>query len=107
MSDAYVWSMRAPALRPGDVVIMDNLSVHKSQAACDAIKARHAEYLLLPAYSPDLGPSEKMWSKVQQLLRGITAGTNEDLVTGTGKALDHVAANDAQGWFRSCGCIQS
>ena len=46
MSDAYVWSMRAPALRPGDVVIMDNLSVHKSQAACDAIKARHAECLL-------------------------------------------------------------
>ena len=60
MSDAYVWSMRAPALRPGDVVIMDNLSVHKSQAACDAIKARHAECLFLPADSPDLGPSEKM-----------------------------------------------
>ena len=43
MSDAYVWSMRAPALRPGDVVIMDNLSVHKSQAACDAIKAGNGE----------------------------------------------------------------
>ena len=60
MSDAYVWSMRAPALRPGDVVIMDNLSVHKSQAACDAIKARHTECLFLPADSPDLGPSEKL-----------------------------------------------
>lgn len=60
MFGAYVRSMPAPALRPGDVVIMDNLSVHKSQAAYDAIQARHAECLFLLAYSPDLNPIEKM-----------------------------------------------
>jgi len=107
MFDAYVRSMLAPALRPGDVVIMDNLSVHKSQAAYDAIQARHAECLFLPAYSPDLNPIEKMWSKVKQILRGIKARTNEDLVAGVGEALDRVSANDARGWFRSCGYIQS
>ena len=107
MFDAYVRSMPAPALRPGDVAIMDNLSVHKSQAAYDAMQARHAECLFLPAYRPDRNPIEKMWSKVKQILRGIKAGTNEDLVSGVGEALDRVSANDAQGWFRSCGYIQS
>ena len=107
MFDAYVKSMLAPTLRPGDVVIMDNLSVHKSQAAYDAMQARHAECLFLPAYSPDLNPIEKMWSKVKQILRGIKARTNEDLVAGVGEALDRVSTNDALGWFRSCGYIQS
>lgn len=65
-----------------------------------------AECLFLPAYSPDLNPIEKMWSKVKQILRGIKARTYEDLFAGVGKALDLVSANDAQGWFRSCGYIQ-
>ena len=106
MFDEYVRNILVPSLRPGDIVIMDNLSAHKSQDAYDAIKEMHAECLFLPAYSPDLNPIEKMWSKVKQVLRGIKARTHEDLFAGGGKALDHVSANDAQGWFKSCGYIQ-
>lgn len=106
MFDEYVKTILAPSLRPGDIVIMDNLSAHKSQDAYDAIKRRQAECLFLPAYSPDLNPIEKMWSKVKQILRGIKARTHEDLFAGVGKALDNVSANDARGWFKSCGYIQ-
>ncbi len=106
MFDEYVKSVLAPSLRPGDIVIMDNLSAHKSQDAYIAIREMHAECLFLPAYSPDLNPIEKMWSKVKQILRGIKARTYEDLFVGVGKALDRVSTNDAQGWFKSCGYIQ-
>ena len=105
MFDEYVKTVLAPSLRPGDIVIMDNLSVHKSQDAYDAIKKKQAECLFLPAYSPDLNPIEKMWSKVKQILRGIKARTYEDLFAGVGKALDCVSENDAQGWFKSCGYV--
>jgi transposase len=81
---------------------MDNLSVHKSQNACDAIKKKQAELLFLPAYSPDLNPIEKMWSKVKQILRDIKARTYEELLAGVKTALNLVSANDAQGWFVSC-----
>ncbi len=106
MFDEYIETVLAPSLLPGDIVVMDNLPAHKSQDAYDAIKRRQAECLFLPAYSPDLNPIEKMWSKIKQILRGIKARTHEDLFTGVGKALDRVSANDAQGWFKSCGYIQ-
>ena len=106
MFDEYVQNILAPSLRPGDIVIMDNLSAHKSQGAYNAIKEMCAECLFLPAYSPDLNPIEKMWSKVKQILRGIKARTHEDLFAGVGKALDCVSVSDAQGWFKSCGYIQ-
>ena len=106
MFDGYVQNFLAPSLRPGDIVILDNLSAHKSQDAYNTIREMSAECLFLPAYSPDLNPIEKMWSKVKQLLRGIKARTHEDLISGVGKALDYVSANDAQGWFKSCGYIQ-
>ena len=103
MFDEYIKTILAPSLRLGDIVIMDNLSVHKSESAYNYIKKEQAERLFLPAYSPDLNPIEKMWSKVKQILRGIKAGTHEELFTGVGRALDRVSANDAQGWFKSCG----
>ena len=106
MFNEYVQNILAPSLRAGDIVIMDNLSAHKSQDVYNAIREMHAEWLFLPAYSPDLNPIEKMWSKVKQILRGIKAKTYEDLFVEVGKALDHVSANDAQGWFTSCGYIQ-
>lgn len=106
MFNEYIKSILAPSLRPGDIVVMDNLSAHKSDEAYNAIKKKQADLLFLPAYSPDLNPIEKMWSKVKQLLRGMKARTNDDLFAGVGKALDRVSANDAQGWFKSCGYIQ-
>jgi transposase len=106
MFDEFINSFLVPCLRPGDIVIADNLSAHKSQQACEAIKMKQAELVFLPAYSPDMNPIEKMWSKVKQVLRGIKARTNEELFAGIGNALELVSANDAQGWFKSCGYTQ-
>lgn len=101
--DAYIKEVLVPTLRPGDIVVMDNLRAHKSDDAYKEIRKRQAEVLFLPAYSPDFNPIEKMWSKVKQILRGIKARTEEELFVATGVALDTVTANDAQGWFKSCG----
>lgn len=103
MFDAYIEEGLAPTLRPGDIVIMDNLNAHKSEKACETIRKRRAEVLFLPAYSPDFNPIEKMWSKIKQILRGIKPRTEEELFTATATALSAITTNDAQGWFSSCG----
>jgi transposase len=103
MFDAYIKESLAPTLRSGDIVVMDNLSAHKSQQARDAIRMHQADVLFLPAYSPDFNPIEKMWSKVKQVLRGIKPRTEDELFAATATALDTISAYDAQGWFNSCG----
>jgi len=105
MFDEYIKEFLAPTLRPGDIVIMDNLRAHKSELAKQIVENCQASILFLPPYSPDLNPIEKMWSKIKQILRGIKARTDEDLFDGVGKALDRVSAADAEGWFASCGYI--
>ena len=100
---AYVSDVLVPALRPGDLVVMDNLSPHKSDPTLTLITNAGAQVLFLPAYSPDLNPIEKMWSKVKNLLRGAEARTPADLITAIGQALAKVTAKDAMGWFTSCG----
>jgi transposase len=102
MFDAYVKEMPVPILRPGDIVVMDNLSAHKSLDAYEAVKRKRAEILFLPAYSPDLNPIENMLSKVKQRLRGIKAGNHEELFDEVGDAPNLVSANDARGRFTSC-----
>jgi transposase len=99
---AYVAQVLAPTLRPGDIVVMDNLSPHKSDPTLALIARAGAEVLFLPAYSPDLNPIEKMWSKIKGLLRGAEARTPADLITAIGQALAKVTAQDALGWFASC-----
>jgi transposase len=99
----YVRGVLGPTLRPGDVVIMDNLSPHKSQLTLLLIAQAGAQVLFLPPYSPDLNPIEKMWSKVKQHLRNAEARTEQDLLTTIGQALDSVTAQDARHWFASCG----
>lgn len=101
--EVYAEKILAPSLQEGDIVIMDNLSFHKSQVAEGLIRNRKAKVVFLPAYSPDLNPIEKMWSKVKQLLRGIKATTAEEIYSGIKRALSAVSARDAQGWFTSCG----
>jgi transposase len=100
---AYVGEVLVPALNPGDIVIMDNLSPHKSDPTLALITEVGAQVLFLPAYSPDLNPIEKMWSKVKSSLRGAEARTPADLITAIGQALAKVTAKDALGWFTSCG----
>ena len=100
---AYVREVLAPTLRPGDLVVMDNLSPHKSDQTLALIASAGAQVLFLPAYSPDLNPIEKMWSKVKGLLRSAEARTPGDLITAIGHALAKVTPQDALGWFASCG----
>ena len=99
----YVREVLCPKLRPGDIVVMDNLTPHKSEATLALIEAAGAKALFLPAYSPDFNPIEKMWSKVKAHLRAAEARTLEALNHAIAAALTNVTANDARGWFASCG----
>jgi transposase len=107
MFNAYIEKILGPTLSPGDIIVMDNLVSHKSPFAKEFVQSLSAEYQFLPAYSPDFNPIEKMWSKVKQILRGIKARSHEELFQAVKKALSMVSAEDAQGWFQSCGYIKN
>ena len=100
---AYVHRVLCPSLRPGDVVIMDNLSPHKTPSTLSLLRQAGAQILFLPAYSPDLNPIEKMWSKVKGFLRSAEARTQPSLTQAIGSALASITPRDAMNWFASCG----
>jgi len=100
---SYVREVLCPVLRPGDVVIMDNLGPHKNPETLALIAQAAAQVLFLPAYSPDLNPIEKMWSKVKNLRRSLGARTQAALIEAIGRALQNVTAQDALNWLASCG----
>ena len=89
----------APALRPGDDVVMDNLGAHRREEIAVALARAGARAEYLPAYSPDLNPIEKMWSKVKEFLRATKARTS----TAIEAAFQSVTPKDAASWFASCG----
>lgn len=105
--EAYIEHILLPTLKAGDIVVLDNLSAHKSQKIHDLIESVGAELWYLPAYSPDLNPIEKMWSKVKSILRTLKARTKETLIEAIAKALDMVTAGDAKGWFEACGYMNT
>lgn len=100
-----VWAQQvlAPTLQPTDIVVMDNLSVHRNAAACAAIEATGAEIWFLPPYSHDFNPIEKMWSKIKAYLRKIRARDRESLYETVGRAMERVTQQDVENWFASCG----
>jgi transposase len=100
---AYVRDILCPTLRPGDIVIMDNLGAHKNEQTLALITATGAFARFLPAYSPDLNPIEMMWSKIKALLRAAEARTHPDLLAAIGQALRSVTSQDALHWFAACG----
>jgi len=99
----YVEQCLAPALRPGDIVVMDNLASHKVRGVEEAIERVGASLWYLPPYSPDLNPIEKLWSKVKAWLRRVAARTIEGLVHAGGDALNAVAPDECRNYFKSCG----
>jgi transposase len=101
--EGYVRHVLAPILRPGQVVVADNLKAHHSPAVRAAIAARGARFLPLPAYSPDFNPIEEAFSKVKQALRRAQARTDDDLRAATWAAFATVSPTDAAGWFTHCG----
>jgi transposase len=100
---AYVQQVLGPTLRPGDVVVMDNLSPHKSDPTLELIAQAGAQVLFLPAYSPDLNPIEQMWSKVKTILRTLEARTQAALDQAIATALAAITPQDAVNWFAHCG----
>ena len=99
----YMREILAPTLEPGQIVLMDNLSVHKSKWVRELIERRGCQLWLLPAYSPDLNPIEEAFSKVKNLIRKAKARTLEALFAVTGRALETVSEEDARGFFDDCG----
>jgi transposase len=97
---AYLDHCLCPKLRPGDVVVMDNLSSHKVKGVRERIEKCGATLLYLPPYSPDLNPIEKAWAKLKQLLRSAKARTKEALDQALTELLPLIAAEDAMAWFR-------
>jgi transposase len=99
----YVRNVLAPRLRSGQIVLMDNLSVHKAGWVRDLIEQKGCQLWLLPSYSPDLNPIEEAFSKVKTILRKAKARTLEALFEATARALSAVSADDAVGYFEHCG----
>jgi transposase len=100
---AFTQYVLVPALRPGRVVVMDNLSPHKAPRVRQLIERAGCRLLVLPAYSPDLNPIEPAWSKLKTLLRGLGARTIEALHAALTTLVNAITATDAQGCFRHCG----
>ena len=101
--EASVEHLLAPTLRPGDIVVLDNLRQHRSDRTRELIEAREAERWFLPAYSPDLNPIEEAFSKVKALLRTAAARTHEALAEAIWAALRAISPADADGYFTHCG----
>jgi len=100
---AYVEQCLVPSLRCGDIVVMDNLSAHKNARVRELIEDAGCDLWYLPAYSPDLNPIEKLWSKVKNYLRRVSAKTLDSLIQAVANALRTVTANDCKNYFTSCG----
>ena len=100
---AYVEQMLVPTLRPGDVVIMDNLGSHKRQAIRRVIRAAGAKLLFLPAYSPDLNPIEQVFAKLKTLLRKLNTRSVEATWRGIGLLLDAFTPQECANYFKNSG----
>jgi hypothetical protein len=100
---AFVEQCLAPALRPGQVVVLDNLAAHKSPRVAELVEAAGARVLFLPPYSPDLNPIEMAIAKVKAALRRLGARSVDALFDAIGAALATVTADDAANFVRHCG----
>ena len=99
----YVAEVLGPTLRPRQVVVLDNLSVHKAASIRHAIAARHCTLLFLPPYSPDFTPIEQAFSKIKAILRQIGARTKEALWEAMRVAVEAITSEDALAWFAHAG----
>lgn len=102
----YIQQFLLPTLKPGDIVVMDNLSSHKISGIEETIKSAGAHIRYLPPYSPDLNPIELMWSKLKAILRKSKIRSKELLDSAIASALEAVSASDIVNWFSHDGyCI--
>jgi transposase len=99
----YMREILAPSLKSGQIVLMDNLSVHKAGWVRDLIERKGCRLWLLPSYSPDMNPIEEAFSKAKNLIRKAKARTLEALFAVTARALEAISEEDARGFFEDCG----
>lgn len=100
---AFIGWQLQPVVRPGDIVVMDRLAAHQSPTTVAAMEALGAEVWLLPPYSPDFNPIEKLWSKVKAFLRKMLQTAEATLDELIGQAFATITASDADNWFAHCG----
>jgi transposase len=105
--ELYVKHLLVPCLRPGNIVLLDNVKFHYSPRAIEWIEAAGARVVHLPAYSPDLNPIEECISKIKEALRSFKARTKRKLYNALAKALALVTEEDIRGWFEHCGYVFS
>jgi transposase len=105
--EAYLEQVLLPSLAPGQIVVLDNLSVHKGARVRQLLEEHGCQLLFLPAYSPDFSPIEETFSKLKAFLRCAGARTREALQAALSQALETVTAQDAHGWFGHCGYLPS
>jgi len=103
----YVEKVLVPTLRPGDIVIMDNLGLHKSNAVRRAIRAAGAHLFFLPKYSPDLNPIEQFFAKLKHWLRKAAKRTIEAVYNAIGPILDTVTSAECANYFTNAGYDQA
>jgi transposase len=101
--DAYLLRVLGPRLREGDVMVLDNLNVHKASQVEQVAGQRGARVIWLPPYSPDFSPIEQCWSKIKTCLRAAKARTREELERALVQAIKLVTRSDIRGWFKHCG----
>jgi transposase len=99
----YVEKVLVPTLRPGDIVIMDNLGSHKGKAVRRAIRSAGAKLLFLPKYSPDLNPIEQLFAKLKHLLRKAAERTREAVCDAIGKILNTISASECGNYLVNAG----
>lgn len=94
-----------PVLQAGDVVVWDNLSVHKTRAVRAEFERAGVELVFLPPYSPDFNPIEMCWSKIKNYLRQVAARNYQLLDEAISAAIKQITASDARNWIRHCGYV--
>ena len=100
---AYVEKVLLPTLRPGDVVVMDNLGSHKGKIVRQLIRSAGAKLFFLPKYSPDLNPIEQVFAKLKHLLRKAAARTVDTVCTAIGQVLDAFSPEECANYLKNSG----
>lgn len=99
----WVGDVLGPKLRPGDIVVWDNIGIHDDPEIAEALARRGARLEFLPPYSPDLNPIEHAWGKMKSILRAAKARAAGALVWALDEALSAITSKDCRGWFQHCG----
>jgi transposase len=99
----YVKKILSPTLKKDDIVILDNLSVHKSKNALEIIKSKGAKVCFLPPYSPDLNPIELCWSKMKAIVRKLKPRSQDALIFAMNMALSSIGKSNIINWYKHCG----